>query len=225
MFALPFTQQEFLEVFRTYNQAIWPAQVLAYLFGAIAVGMGVQPNRFSGSTILGILAAFWVWTGSVYHITFFSSINGAAYLFGALFILEGILLSGVLFRHNDLDFSFKFNSHGITGALLIAYAMIIYPLIGYALGHGYPMAPMFGVAPCPMVIFTFGILLWSGPKLHGWLLVIPGLWSVIGLSAALRLGIPEDTGLFVAGVVAIGLWFYKNRSHDTSNRRTGANAA
>jgi hypothetical protein len=40
--------------------------------------------------ILFILAAFWLWMGTVYHIGYFSVINKAAYLFGSLFIFESI---------------------------------------------------------------------------------------------------------------------------------------
>ena len=34
---LPFTLEQFLNVFATYNKAIWPAQIAAYVLGAIAV--------------------------------------------------------------------------------------------------------------------------------------------------------------------------------------------
>lgn len=38
--------------------------------------------------------------------------------------------------------------YGMTGSLLMLYAMMIYPALGYFLGHVYPKAPTFGV-PCP----------------------------------------------------------------------------
>lgn len=212
MFDLPFTQQEFLGVFSIYNQAIWPAQIIAYLLGTVAVGMAIWSGRFTGKIVIGTLAAFWVWTGGAYHIAFFSTINSAAYLFGALFILEGMLLGWAGLRQKRLTFRFRFDSYGLTGALLVAYAMIIYPLIGYQLGHGYPQSPMFGVAPCPMVIFTFGLLLWADNKLSGWLLIIPGLWSLIGFTAALKLGMLEDTGLLAAGILGIAMVWYRNKT-------------
>ena len=42
-------------------------------------------------------------------------------------------------------------------------------------GHVYPAAPMFGVTPCPLVIFTFGMLLLSRERAPWPLLVIPAL--------------------------------------------------
>ena len=38
------------------------------------------------------LAAFWAWTGLVYHIGFFAAINPLAFAFGAAFVLESALL-------------------------------------------------------------------------------------------------------------------------------------
>jgi hypothetical protein len=95
--------------------------------------------------------------------------------------------------------------------VLILYAMVVYPLLGAVFGHMYPAAPVFGVAPCPATIFTFGMLLWTVGRVPGWLLIIPGAWSVIGLSAALNLGVPEDFGLLVAGLTGIAMLLYRNR--------------
>jgi len=82
--------------------------------------------------------------------------------------------------------------------------MLIYPLLGIALKHDYPRAPMFGVAHCPTVIFTLGLLLWTdNGKLPRYVLVIPLIWSVIGFTAAISLGIREDIGLLVAGIVTL----------------------
>jgi hypothetical protein len=93
---------------------------------------------------------------------------------------------------------------------LILYALVAYPLLGVLLGHHYPATPTFG-APCPTTIFTFGVLLWCQRRVPAWLLIIPGLWALIGLSAAISLGVPEDVGLFVAGAVAIPMLVRRGR--------------
>ena len=66
-------------------------------------------------------------------------------------------------------------------------------MLGYFLGHRYPAAPSFGL-PCPTTIFTLGLLLWKRDKMPAWLFLIPLLWSAIGFSAALVLGMKEDVG-------------------------------
>jgi hypothetical protein len=42
-------------------------------------------------------------------------------------------------------------------------------------------------------------------------LVIPLLWSIIGMSAALNLRVPQDYGLVVAGVLGTALILIQNR--------------
>jgi hypothetical protein len=43
------------------------------------------------------------------------------------------------------------------------------------------------------------------------LLVIPFLWSIIGVSAAVNLRVPQDYGLVVAGVLGTALILIQNR--------------
>ncbi|TGQ38487.1 MULTISPECIES: DUF6064 family protein [unclassified Mesorhizobium] len=80
------------------------------------------------------------------------------------------------------------------GAAFLFYTAVLYPLIGMATGHTYPEMPMFGVTPCPVTIFTFGMLLLTTQRLPRWLLVIPFVfvWSLIGGSAAIALGVTQD---------------------------------
>jgi hypothetical protein len=110
-----------------------------------------------------------------------------------LFLSAGLL-------EKSLRFRFKPDIYGCLGAIFIIYALIIYPLVGYAFGRTYPAAPTFG-APCPMVIFSFGLLMWTSEKVAPRLLIIPVLWSFVGSSAALGFGVVEDFGLLVAGTI------------------------
>lgn len=208
---LPFTADAFLDLFREYNTAIWPAPVIAYLLGFTAVALALRKRPASGRTILAILALFWIWMGAVYHLMFFSAINRAALLFGGLFIAQGILFLIAGLGRRPPGFGFSGDAYGAAGSLFILYAVLIYPVLGTLLGHGYPYAPMFGVAPCPTTIFTFGILLWVKNSIPAWLLIIPLLWSFVGFSAALNLGMREDFGLLVAGLAGASLLLYRNR--------------
>ena len=64
---------------------------------------------------------------------------------------------------------------------------------------------MFGIAPCPVTVFTFGLLLLTTEWVPRRLLVIPVVWSVIGGSAAFLLAIPQDWPLLVSGVTVLAL--------------------
>lgn len=207
----PFSIEQFLEVFQSYNLAIWPAQLVAYVLGIAAVVLALRKTPYGDCLISAVLAVFWLWMGGVYHLAFFTSINTAAYLFGAAFLMQGLLfLIFGCYKHR-LSFRAARNGYGITGGLLILYAMLIYPLLGIFFGHAYPYAPMFGVAPCPATIFTFGLLLWTDKQVPKGLLIIPGLWTLVGSTATLFLGVREDAGLLVAGVVGIALLIQRDR--------------
>ncbi|HEY4985638.1 MAG TPA: DUF6064 family protein, partial [Bradyrhizobium sp.] len=80
-----------------------------------------------------------------------------------------------------------------------------YPAIGILMGHASEELPMFGVTPCPVTIFTFGMLLLATRPLRRLILVIPLLWSLIGGSAAILLGIPQDWLLLVSALPSIPL--------------------
>jgi hypothetical protein len=206
----PFTIIQFLEVFKTYNLAVWPMQIVLYILGIAVLYLAVKKVSVSDKIIAGILSFFWIWTGIMYHLMYFTAINKAAYVFGIVYIIQGILflMTGVI--RNRLAFQYRSEKYSTTGAILICYAMVIYPLLGYVFGHGYPYAPTFGL-PCPLTIFSFGLLLWTDKKVPLFIIVIPFLWSIIGFSAAISFGIYEDIGLLIAGVVASSMVVFRSR--------------
>jgi hypothetical protein len=199
---LPFTTEQFLDLFGRYNLVVWPTQLLllALAFAAVVLAMrgGARDNRLVSMA----LAFLWLWGGVAYHLTYFTTINPAAWLFGALFVVEGVLLIHLGVVRRRLAFAPRLDPRGVTGALLVAYALLGYPLLGFLLGHRFPAAPTFG-APCPTTIFTLGLLLWAGPSLPRVLLAIPLAWAIVGTSAALQLGMIEDFGLPVAALLAV----------------------
>jgi hypothetical protein len=205
----PFTLDQFLEVFNSYNTTVWPMQIVLYLLGLCAIIFIFRKNRFSDRIINSILAFFWLWIGVVYHILFFSTINKAAYLFGILFIIQSILFSIFGVFRESITSQYKKDKYNLPGGIFICYALIIYPLLGYLLGHVYPFSPTFGL-PCPTVIFTFGILLFASKRVSYFVVIIPVLWSFIGFSASISFGILEDIGLLIAGLVGIVMIFTRN---------------
>lgn len=207
---IPFTVEQFFSVFTQYNEAIWPAQIVAYVLGLAVIVALVKKGRWSDRAITGVLALSWIWMGSVYHLIHFSTINPAARVFGALFIVQGMILAlfGIIFKR--FDFGRKEWLSSIVGALFIVFSMLLYPLLGYSFGHKYPAAPMFGVAPCPATIFTFGVFLFARTKIPGYVFLLPLLWSLVGMSAAINLRVPQDYGLVIAGVIGTAMILMNN---------------
>jgi hypothetical protein len=206
----PFTAEQFFEVFRNYNESVFPLQLLFYLGSAFIIIETLKPTAKSNKIISGILGIFWLWMGVVYHLIYFSSINKAAYMFGALFILQGILFIAFGVLSNKLSFKFQSGVYSITGLILMAFALVVYPILGYVLGHRYPSSPSFGL-PCPTTIFTFGVLLLTDKKIPATILPIPLIWSLIGFTAAFQFGVLEDLGLLIAGLLTTSMLFIRNR--------------
>ncbi len=196
---LPFTIEQFLQVFGNYNLTVWPMQIFLYVLGVVVVILAIRPSNGSNKIISAILSFFWLWMGIVYHLIFFTRINNAAYIFGLIYILQSFLFLFTGVFNSYLSFRLKPDFRGITGIIFVLYALVIYPILGTIAGHQYPNTPIFGL-PCPTTIFTFGLLLWTTQRFPKHLLIIPFLWSIIGFSAALSLTIYQDYGLLVAGV-------------------------
>jgi hypothetical protein len=206
----PFTTEQFLNVFKSYNEDIFPLQVVFYITGFFVVFLLFKTAKIRDKIITALLSFYWIWMGIVYQMIFFSKINKAAYTFGILFIVQGIIFYIYGKIREKMAFQFSGSFYNYTGILFILYALIIYPVVGYIFGHRYPYSPTFGL-PCPTTIFTFGVLLFLKNKISVWILIIPFMWSIIGFGAALNLSIYEDFGLLVAGLSGLYLLIMHNR--------------
>lgn len=204
---LPFGAQEFFEVFGRYNEAVWPAQLI--LLG-IAVWVVISLLRHEHPRlILVLLMALWLWAGLVYHITFFASVNPAAVVFGVLFVAQALIFVSFA-RASLVPVDRASPAARLAGRALVAYAVLGYPLLAHVVGHHYPETPTFG-APCPVTIFTLGVLLWFEWKLPRWTLAIPLVWAVIGTLAAVQLSVPQDYGLAAAGLLTLFVLLARRR--------------
>jgi uncharacterized protein DUF6064 len=214
---LPFSIDQFLGVFQQYNTRVFPAQWILLFLAVFAVVTAINGGSQGSRAVSGVLALLWIWMGVVYHWAFFRSINPMAPIFAALFIVEGLLIVWFGVVRSRLAFELTGNAPSIIGMLLIVYALLAYPTLGYLLGHQYPAAPTFGV-PCPTTIFTLGMMLLCRPPRSRVLLVIPVAWAVVGAVAAMQLGMREDLGLVVAAIVATVIAFGKRAPTPRSSK-------
>jgi hypothetical protein len=206
---LPFTVDQFLDVFAQYNIAVWPSQLFLCALAIWSIALALQ-RKDSSKSISFVLSLFWIWMGLAYHWCFFSTINRAALVFAAFFVLQGILFFIAGSLKNDLRFGLRRDLFGIIGGAFPIYALLIYPALSYWLGHRYPAAPTFGL-PCPTPIFTFGMLLWSDRRSSS--LPLGNTLSVafMGFWAAVSLGMTEDYGLLPAGLIGSVLIIARDR--------------
>lgn len=219
----PFTADGFLAVFARYNHAVWPAQLA---LAGIAAALVLLALRRPGATRRAaplVLAGLWAWMAIAYHALFFTAINPLAYAFALLFLVQAALFGAAAVPGRGMRLAPRTDLRGVAGALMVVYALVFYPLVGMAAGHAYPAAPTFGL-PCPTTIFTFGILLWAEERVVIRLLVIPVLWSLLGISAAVQFGIVQDYGLPIAAAAALVLWGMEAVGQGRGIRRAGGRA-
>jgi hypothetical protein len=172
---------------------------------AIAVVAVILAVRGRGSRLVSFwLAAQWAWTGLAYHWLFFARINPAARVFAALWVAGGAAFAWNAFRRRALSFHASQPARLAVGGVLIAYALVVYPIVGYLEGRVYPFSPTFG-APCPVTILTIGLLWLARPPVARLLLAAPLLWAAVGSAAAFTIGVREDVGLLVAGASGLML--------------------
>jgi len=201
--------EEFLITLGKYNIDIWPLQIFSYILGIAALVLAIKRTGFSDRAISLILSFFWLWSGIVFCIIYWSDSFKLAYIFGILLIIQGLIFLYSAIRRN-ISFSYTGNSYSIIGILLIFYAIIGYFLIGLFIGHTYPRFFAFGLVPCPTAIFTLGLLLWTDKKISKHIIIIPALLSLAGIVAIIK-GIYEDIGLLVLGLLAAFLILYKDK--------------
>ncbi len=206
---MPFTEAQFFDVFRQYNVSTWPIPLLIEVFG-LALAGAVVARRIPVRTLWWSLAGLWAWMALAYHLKFFSTINPLANAFAVLFLIEAAAFAAFA-RHGS-----PFGTPDVGGIrswvsdLLFVYALVLYPLVGLALGQRYPSLPTFGL-PCPTTIFTIAVLIRLDRLTPVALYMIPLIWSVIAMMAAISFGVGEDFLLLPFVAIGLGLRLWRTR--------------
>lgn len=194
---LPFTKEQFFDLFVSYNEALWPAAISLWMASAVIVALRLTARRSHDRWISALLVSHWAWSALAYHVAFFTRINPAAWLFAALFLGEAILFFRVGVVRRCLSFAPWGTAWAPLAWGLIAYSLA-YPFIN-AIDHlSLLRIPTFGL-PCPTTIFTAGVLMLATPR-SWWLSIVPVIWSAIGGTAAFLLGVHADVALPIAGL-------------------------
>lgn len=206
----PFTTEEFFSVFVNYNTSVFPLQLIFLVMGVIAIILLHPKKRLASYLISGFLGVLWLWIGIVYHINFFTTINNAAYIFGGLSMVQGVLFLIAIFR-KKLQYSFENTTQKYMGYLFILFGLVIYPIISYFDRESFATTISLGL-PCPTTIFTFGFLMLTNNRFPKYLLIIPTLWVVIGTFAAVNFGVYQDYVMLIAAIMA-NLYLIKRKKY------------
>jgi len=208
----PFSAEQFFSVIEKYNTCVFPLQFLILAVGFYLIFWiltGKKQNSKLPGTFIGL---FWLWMGIGYHYQFFTTINKAAWMFGSLFILQGIFILIETLIHNNLAQKSPHTKKVNVGYILIIYGLVIYPILSYFSEGLFPLTISVGL-PCPTTILTFGFFLIYSEKFPRYLLIIPTLWSLIGISAALNFGVYQDF-VMVASAIVVNVWLIRQKSRN-----------
>lgn len=209
--ALPFTREQFFEVFIRYNEGLWPAQFALYAVALAALALVLARHRHAGRTASAVLALLWAWMAVAYHWAYFREVNPAATVFSAAFLLAAALFAWHGVVRSKLQFAWALDARSAAGLLLVAYGLVFYPALAWLLGHRYPAMPTFGL-PCPTTLFTLGLLTLMRPPYPRSVFIVPLAWVLVGVQAVFLFGLYEDIGLLAAGAAGAWLLFQRKTS-------------
>ena len=218
---LPFSPEQFFDVFRRYNDAVWPLQWVLVTLGVVAVVLALRGGARASRWVSVLLSVLWFWMAIAYHLAFFADLSPVGIVFGLAFGVQGALFSWLAVRPRLTSYRPRSAGTAGVGALLILYALIIYPALGYLWGHRYPANPTFGV-PCPTTIFTLGLIVWASASLPRRIAFVPLAWALVGTSAAANLSVTEDFGLLGAALLATAMLVAARHRPRLSARRPAA---
>jgi len=208
---LPFSADVLFSSFEHYNRDVWPAHILACGLALAAVLLTLRPVRLGDPAIGTLLAAAWLWIGIGYHYLHFATLDFAAPVYAAFFVIQGLLLAWGGAVRGRLAFRFRPDLFGWTGLMLALAALIAWPVADGLTGYGWQSVRLVGMAPGPTTAFTLGLLLLIDGRTPVHLAVIPLLWTIIAGATAWILFIPQDLALPVVGLGGFALILWKNR--------------
>jgi hypothetical protein len=206
---LPFTADILFSDFSQYNRALWPLPALALVLCLATILLVLRPMR-GGDRLIGLLlAAAWLWVGVRYHFLQLARLDFVAPIYGALFVLQGLMLAWAVVR-GKLAFRFRAGFFGWCGLALASAGAFAWPLAD-GLAQGWASARIAGLAPGSTAMLTLGLLLLNSRRTPVHLAIVPLLWTLVAGATGWVLGIPQDLLLPVAGIAGFGLILWKNR--------------
>jgi len=183
-----------------YNVSIFPMQIITLIVAIVLTYLlFVRPSTGVNKLIKAYLSLTFVW-----FVLMFPFEGVFKIIFGLVHIVIAILFFIDIFTAK-IEFKFPETSGKRYFMLFLIFsAFALYPLIEYMSGHLYPKILLFGVAPCPTIIFSLAFLIGAVPKV-GKLIFILLIFSAIssGLSAPIMLGVWADLLLLVSGIYGL----------------------
>jgi hypothetical protein len=209
---LLFSPRTYYRLFALYNEAVWPAHVVAAAIAAAIPLLVHRSGEAAGRTVAALFAAIWAWIAWAFHAERYATINWAATYFAIAFALQSALLLLPALSARPL----QFRTNGLALAVL-AVAVVGQPLVGIALGRDWRQAEIFGLAPDPTAVATLALLAMA-TRAPRYLFIIPLLWCAMTCLTLTAMEAPDALVTPIAGTLALLAAAWKTRAHETDRR-------
>lgn len=185
-----------------YNEAMWLAQAVMIVMGIyLTYRVLVNPSPETDFWMKAFLAFTFAWNGIVFFLVFVKNpistvIGMPLFMITSILFIVDIFAKRTHFRFPESTWMRRFTTAWILLALL-------YPLIGWPLGHVYPkvLLPLF---PCPLTIFATALVAAAAPRVDKKVFIALLPWGLLSLPKCFgALDCYEDCILFATGVYGL----------------------
>ncbi len=200
---LLFAPRAYYRLFELYNESVWPLQILAAVIGLTILALLLSRPRYGAQVVALLLALCWAWVAYAFLFSRYATINWAATYFAVGFAVQAglLLLSAATGR---LAFSRPETATRTAGIFILAFALLVQPIMGPLLGRDWSEIELFGLAPDPTVLATLGVLI-VADRIRWALFTIPLLWCAVSGLTLLAMEAPDALLMPVAGLLALVL--------------------
>jgi len=198
-----FSPRVYWRMFELQNAAVWPAHLAAAAAALLLVAALARPSPALRLAAFASLAAVWGWVGLSFLGDRYASVNWAVDHVVPVFVAQGVLLAVAGFRC-AMPGGRPSVTRSAVGLVLMAYALVLHPLVAPLAGRPWQAAELFAIAPDPTAIATIGFVVLSLRGAWAWLLcTIPTLWCLASALTLYALGAPEAWIPFAAAVLGV----------------------
>ena len=212
---LLFSPRVYYRLIELHNEALWPLQVAALACGLLLLFLTLRGGAAASRVVFAILGALWMWIAWSFLWERYATINWVVAYAAPLYAAQGLALiwCGAI--------SERLRLAPVTGlvagatAVLIATAVIGYPLIAPLMGRPWTAAETFGIFPEPTALATLAVLA-CVPRGSALLMIIPLLWCVLASEILWLLRSPDSFVPATVALIAVFLAILRRRGETSA---------
>lgn len=187
---LLFSPRTYYRLIELHHRDLWPLQPAFVCAGLALVALAARGGPRAGRAACALAAAAWLWVAWSWLATRYATINWAAEGFAVAFAGEGLLLFAMGVATNRLAFTGARGLRRTLGVAIAAFALLLLPVAGIALGRPTLAAEAFAVTPAPTALATLGLLLLA-ERTRWELAVVPAAASALDGATLLAMDAPD----------------------------------